>query len=184
MAFKIYTKTGDKGQTSLIGGTRLPKHHIRIEAYGTVDELNSHIGLLRDVIEEPETVALLIEIQDRLFTIGSQLAADPEKNKMQLPLVAEEDIVALEKAIDKINEQVPEMKSFVLPGGHVHVSYCHIARCVCRRAERSVLRLAANEAVDEIHGKYLNRLSDYLFMLSRWMVMKLNVSEIPWKARL
>ena|SRR6218665_1670485 len=184
MASKVYTKTGDKGQTSLIGGTRLPKHHIRIEAYGTVDELNSHIGLLRDVIEEADTNALLISIQDRLFTIGSQLAADPVKNKMQLPPVFEEDIVQLEKAIDAITEQVPEMKSFVLPGGHVHVSYCHIARCVCRRAERSVLRLAETEPVEEIHAKYLNRLSDYLFMLSRWLTVKLNAKEVPWKPKL
>lgn len=184
MAFKIYTKTGDKGQTSLIGGTRLPKHHIRIEAYGTVDELNSHLGLLRDVIEDPSTNELLIQIQDRLFTIGSHLAADPVKNKMQLPPVFEEDIVALEKAIDTINEQVPEMKSFVLPGGHIHVSWCHIARCVCRRAERAVLRLAESEATEEIHGKYLNRLSDYLFMLSRWLTLKLNAKEIPWKPKL
>ncbi len=184
MAFKIYTKTGDKGQTSLIGGTRLPKHHVRIEAYGTVDELNSHIGLLRDVIEEKNTFDLLISIQDRLFTIGSHLAADPEKNKMQLPPIHEEDVTALEKAIDKINEQVPEMKSFVLPGGHIHVSYCHIARCVCRRAERAVLRLAENEKIEGIHIKYLNRLSDYLFMLSRWITMDKKANEIPWKAKL
>jgi cob(I)alamin adenosyltransferase len=183
MAFKIYTKTGDKGYTSLIGGTRLPKHHIRIEAYGTVDELNSHVGLLRDVIEEKGTNDLLIAIQDRLFTIGSQLAADPEKNKMELPKINEQDIVALEKAIDAIDVVVPEMKSFVLPGGHVHVSYCHIARCVCRRAERAVLRLAENEKVDEIHGKYLNRLSDYLFMLSRWLTHHLKANEIPWVAQ-
>jgi len=184
MAFKIYTKTGDKGQTSLLGGTRLPKHHIRIEAYGTVDELNSHIGLLRDVIEEKNTFDLLISIQDRLFTIGSHLAADPEKNKMQLPPVHEEDVTALEKAIDKINEQVPEMKSFVLPGGHIHVSYCHIARCVCRRAERAVLRLSENEKVEDIHVKYLNRLSDYLFMLSRWITMDKNANEIAWKPKM
>lgn len=184
MAFKIYTKTGDKGQTSLIGGTRLPKHHIRIEAYGTVDELNSHVGLLRDVIEHPNTRDLLIDIQDRLFTIGSQLAADPVKSKMQLPPVFEEDIVRLETAIDEINEQVPEMKSFVLPGGHVYVSYSHIARCVCRRAERSVLRLAESEEINEIHAKYLNRLSDYLFMLSRWLTFRLNAQEIPWKPKL
>jgi cob(I)alamin adenosyltransferase len=184
MAFRIYTKTGDKGQTSLIGGTRLPKHHIRIEAYGTVDELNSHIGLLRDVTDDPATRELLIHIQDRLFTIGSHLAADPVKSKMQLPPVFEDDIVALEKAIDAIDQVVPQMKSFVLPGGHVHVSYCHIARCVCRRAERSVLRLAENETVDEIHAKYLNRLSDYLFMLSRWYTLQLNATEIPWKPKL
>ena len=184
MSFKIYTKTGDKGQTSLIGGTRLPKHHIRIEAYGTVDELNSHIGLLRDVTEEKNTFDLLIHIQDRLFTIGSHLAADPEKNKMQLPALFEDDIVALENAIDAIDAVVPEVKSFVLPGGHVHVSYCHIARCVCRRAERAVLRLAENEKVDEIYSKYLNRLSDYLFMLSRWYTLQLKAEEIPWKPKL
>lgn len=184
MSLKIYTKTGDKGQTSLIGGTRLPKHHVRIEAYGTVDELNSHIGLLRDVMEDRKTFDLLISIQDRLFTIGSQLAADPEKNKMQLPSIFEEDVTTLEKAIDEMNAQVPEMKSFVLPGGHIYVSYCHIARCVCRRAERAVLRLAENEKVEELHIKYLNRLSDYLFMLSRWLTMKLNAKEIPWKPKM
>lgn len=183
MAFKIYTKTGDKGQTSLIGGTRFPKHHIRIEAYGTVDELNSHVGLLRDVIEDTETNGLLVAIQDRLFTMGSHLAADPDKNKMTLPQLFESDILDLEKAIDKIDGLVPEMKSFVLPGGHVFVSYCHIARCVCRRAERAVLRLAENEKVDEIHYKYLNRLSDYLFMLSRWLTAHLNATETPWKPK-
>ena len=170
--------------TSLIGGTRLPKHHIRIESYGTVDELNSHIGLLRDVTEDKNTFALLIQIQDRLFTIGSHLAADPEKSKMQLPPIFEEDVVVLEKAIDAIDAVVPEMKSFVLPGGHVTVSYCHIARCVCRRAERAVLKLAENEAVEEIHAKYLNRLSDYLFMLSRWYTLQLKAEEIPWKPKM
>ena len=184
MAFKIYTKTGDKGQTSLIGGTRLPKQHLRIEAYGTIDELNSHVGLLRDVINEKSTIELLLNIQDRLFTIGSHLAADPIKNKMQLPPIFEDDIVVLENAIDKINELVPEMKAFVLPGGHVHISYCHIARCVCRRAERAVLRLAENEKVDGIHPKYLNRLSDYLFMLSRWLTLELKANEMPWKPKI
>lgn len=184
MSFKIYTKTGDTGQTSLIGGTRLPKYHIRIEAYGTVDELNSHIGLLRDVAGEESTASLLTSIQDRLFTIGSHLAADPEKNRMQLPPILEEDVFALETAIDQIDSQVPEMKSFILPGGHVYVSYCHIARCVCRRAERAVLRLAENEKVDGIHPKYLNRLSDYLFMLSRLLSLRLNAREIPWKAKM
>ncbi len=184
MAFRIYTKTGDKGETSLIGGTRLPKYHIRIEAYGTVDELNSHIGLLRDLTSDSTVQDLLIGIQDRLFTIGSHLAADPEKNKMQLPPIFEEDVVVLEKAIDAIDAIVPEMKSFILPGGHVNVSQCHIARCVCRRAERAVLRLAENEPVEEIHAKYLNRLSDYLFMLSRWYTHSLGALEIPWKPKM
>lgn len=184
MSTKIYTKTGDKGMTSLIGGTRLPKHHARIEAYGTVDELNSHVGLLRDVITHTETVEFLIGIQDRLFTLGSQLAADPEKNKMKLPQLSDEDVVSLERAIDRIDSVVPEMKSFVLPGGHVHVSYCHIARCVCRRAERAVLKLNDSETVDALHIRYLNRLSDYLFMLARWLVHELKVSEIPWKPKM
>lgn len=185
MAFKIYTKTGDKGETSLIGGTRLPKHHIRIEAYGTVDELNSFLGLIRDSIHEKELFDLLIAIQDRLFTIGSHLASDPEKDiKMKLPEINEEDVLILEKAIDKMNETLPEMKSFVLPGGHTVVSYCHVARCVCRRAERAVLKLAENEKVEEIIYKYLNRLSDYLFVLSRKLTIDFKANEIPWKPKM
>lgn len=183
MAFRVYTKTGDKGQTSLIGGTRLPKHHIRIEAYGTVDELNSFVGLIRDQEIDAHTKTILIEIQDRLFTLGSLLAADPEKNKMKLPEIKEEDIVLLEKEIDKMDEVLPEMKHFVLPGGHTTVSYCHLARCVCRRAERATLKLAENEKVDEILYKYLNRLSDYLFVLSRKLAMDLKADEIIWKPR-
>jgi cob(I)alamin adenosyltransferase len=183
MAFKVYTKTGDKGQTSLIGGTRLPKQHIRIEAYGTVDELNSWIGLLRDQPIDANTLKILLEVQDRLFTIGSLLAADPAKNKMKLPDIKEEDIVLLEKEIDAMEEMLPVMKSFVLPGGHTIVSYCHLARCVCRRGERAVLRVAENEKVDELVYKYLNRLSDYLFVLSRKLAHDLNAPETPWVAR-
>lgn len=183
MAFKIYTKTGDKGQTSLIGGTRIPKFDIRIEAYGTVDELNSYIGLIRDqAIDEPSR-ALLIEIQDRLFTIGSLLAADPVKNKMVLPQISEADVTLLEKEIDAMNEHLPEMKSFVLPGGHTTISFCHIARCVCRRAERCVLKLNERQPLDELIYKYLNRLSDYLFVLSRKFTQDLNAVETPWKPR-
>lgn len=180
MAFKVYTKTGDKGQTSLLGGTRLPKHHIRIEAYGTVDELNSNIGLVRDQQIDKHSKEVLVFIQDRLFTLGSLLAADPEKNKMKLPEITEEDVVMLEKEIDAMEETLPEMKHFVLPGGHTAVSFCHIARCVCRRAERATLRLAENEKVDEIIIKYLNRLSDYLFVLSRKLAMDLKAEETPW----
>ncbi|HTA62975.1 MAG TPA: cob(I)yrinic acid a,c-diamide adenosyltransferase [Bacteroidia bacterium] len=183
MAFKVYTKTGDKGQTSLIGGTRLPKQHIRIEAYGTVDELNSWIGLLRDQAIDERSIKTLLEVQDRLFTIGSLLAADPEKNKMKLPDIKEEDIVLLEKEIDAMEETLPVMKSFVLPGGHTIVSYCHLARCICRRGERAVLRVAENEKVDELVYKYLNRLSDYLFVLSRKLAHDLNAPETPWVAR-
>jgi len=184
MAFKIYTKTGDKGQTSLIGGTRVPKHHIRIEAYGTVDELNSYIGLIRDQNIHQHHIDVLLEIQDRLFTIGSSLASDPEKSKMKIPDLKQEDITFLEKEMDKMDEQLPEMKSFVLPGGHTTVSYCHIARCVCRRSERLVIHLSENEFVADLVIKYLNRLSDYLFMLSRLLTQDLNAKEIPWKPRM
>ena len=176
---KIYTKAGDKGQTSLIGGTRVPKHHIRIEAYGTVDELNSYIGLVRDQQIDLYSKELLIEIQDRLFTIGSSLASDPEKSKMKIPDLKEEDITLLEKEIDKMNETLPEMRSFVLPGGHTTVSFCHIARCVCRRAERNIIHLSETSFVAELVIKYLNRLSDYLFVLSRKIAHDLNASEIP-----
>ena len=183
MAFKIYTKTGDKGQTSLIGGTRIPKFDIRIEAYGTVDELNSYIGLIRDQAMEEHAREILIEIQDRLFTIGSLLAADPVKNKMTLPQIAESDIKLLEEEMDAMDKQLPEMKSFVLPGGHTTVSFCHIARCVCRRAERCVLKLNEQEPLNELIYKYLNRLSDYLFVLSRKLTMDLKATETPWKPR-
>jgi cob(I)alamin adenosyltransferase len=183
LAFKIYTKTGDKGQTSLIGGTRISKFDIRIEAYGTVDELNSNIGLVRDQEIDEHSKTLLIEIQDRLFTIGSLLAADPEKNKMVLPQIIEADITLLEKEIDRMNEHLPEMKSFVLPGGHTTISFCHIARCVCRRAERCVLLLNEDQPVNELIYKYLNRLSDFLFVLSRKFTQDLKAEETPWKPR-
>ncbi len=181
---KIYTKTGDKGQTSLIGGTRVPKHHVRIEAYGTVDELNSWIGLIRDQSIGADISELLLEIQDRLFTIGSSLASDPDKSKMKIPDLKEEDILLLEKKMDQMNETLPEMRSFLLPGGHTTVSYCHIARCVCRRAERATIRLSENEFVADLVVKYLNRLSDYLFVLSRRLSSDLKAPEIPWKARM
>jgi cob(I)alamin adenosyltransferase len=184
MAFKVYTKTGDKGETSLIGGTRVPKHHIRIESYGTVDELNSYIGLIRDQPIDNHSKTILVEIQDRLFTIGSSLASDPEKSKMKIPDLKEDDILLLETEIDKMEETLPEMKSFVLPGGHTTVSFCHIARCVCRRAERLTIHLSENDYVNELVIKYLNRLSDYLFVLSRKFSQDLNASEIPWKPRM
>lgn len=184
MSFKIYTKTGDKGQTSLIGGTRVPKSHIRIETYGTVDELNSYIGLVRDQDIDEHSKQVLIEIQDRLFTIGSMLASDPEKSKMKIPDLKEGDISLLEQEIDKMNETLPEMKSFVLPGGHTTVSFCHIARCVCRRAERLTIHLSENSPVPEMIIIYLNRLSDYLFVLSRKFTMDIKATEIPWKPRM
>lgn len=181
---KIYTKTGDKGQTSLIGGTRVPKHHIRIESYGTVDELNSWIGLINDQELNQETKIILSEIQDRLFTIGSSLASDPEKSKMKIPDLHQSDIELLEKEIDKMNEVLPEMRNFILPGGHTTVSYCHLARCVCRRAERNVIHLHESEYVNEMVIVYLNRLSDFLFVLARYIAHQLKVNEIAWKARM
>lgn len=181
---KIYTKTGDKGETSLIGGTRVPKNHIRIETYGTVDELNSWIGLIRDQKINDNHISLLLEIQDRLFTIGSLLASDRENPKMKLPKIFENDILLLEKAIDEMDNSLEPMKSFVLPGGHSTLSYCHIARCVCRRAERLSVSLAENEKVNELIIKYLNRLSDYLFTLSRKLSQELGVIEHPWKPKM
>lgn len=180
---KIYTKKGDKGETSLIGGVRVPKDHIRIEAYGTVDELNSYIGLLRDQKIDKAQIELLVIIQDRLFITGARLAADPQLSRMKLPQLNEEDVVMLEKAIDTMNMSLPEMKSFVLPGGNTVVSFCHISRCVCRRAERKVIHLSRNEPVDELIIKYLNRLSDYLFVLSRKLVHDSDSKEIPWRPR-
>ncbi len=184
MTMKIYTKTGDKGQTGLLGGTRVPKHHIRIEAYGTVDEFNSWVGLLRDSIADEYVKEILIHTKDRLFTIFSSLASDPEKSKFKIPHISEEDITMLEKEIDDMDAVLPEMKSFVLPGGHVTVSNCHIARCVCRRAERRVNHLAEVDKVDEIIVRYLNRLSDYLFMLARKLTHDLKATEVPWKPKM
>jgi cob(I)alamin adenosyltransferase len=185
MSLKIYTKTGDKGTTSLIGGTKVPKSHHRIEAYGTVDELNSYIGLCRDLLEDNATRDLLQEIQDRLFTIGSSLACDPVKEpKIRIPDLKETDVQLLEKEIDRMNEVIPAMKSFILPGGHPTVSHLHIARCICRRAERCCVRLELESLeVDSVILKYLNRLSDYLFILSRYAGHQMNIQEIPWKAR-
>jgi cob(I)alamin adenosyltransferase len=185
MALKIYTKTGDKGMTSLIGGTKVPKSHLRIEAYGTVDELNSYIGLCKDLLTDNQSKTILQEIQDRLFTIGSSLACDPEKEpKMKIPDLKEEDITLLEKEIDRMNEILPPMKNFILPGGHPAVSHLHIARCICRRAERCCVRLEIEkEEVESIIIKYLNRLSDYLFVLARYVAHQLKAEEIPWKPR-
>ncbi len=185
MAMKIYTKTGDKGTTSLIGGTKVSKAHLRIEAYGTVDELNSYIGLCRDHITDEDSRAVLLETQDRLFTVGSALACDPEKEtKLKIPDLHEEDISLLEKAIDKMHEVSPTMKSFILPGGLIAASHLHVARCVCRRAERQVVRLSEeSHEVEIIVQKYLNRLSDYLFVLARYVAFLEKAEEIPWKPR-
>lgn len=186
MAQKIYTKTGDKGKTSLIGGTKVSKSHRRIETYGTIDELNSFIGLCLDYLKTYSVENILQETQDRLFTIGSALACDPEKEpKLKIPDLKEEDVSLLETEIDKMNEALPPMKSFILPGGHVAVSTLHIARCVCRRAERCCVRMEQKKMeVDPLIIKYLNRLSDYLFVLARFAANKLGAEEIPWKPRI
>ena len=186
MAFKIYTKTGDKGNTSLIGGTKVPKSDIRIETYGTVDELNSWIGNINDQLQDVEFTEELKEIQDRLFTIGSALATDGEKEpKMKLPDLHEADITFLENRIDAMTAALPPMKSFILPGGHPVVSSIHIVRCVCRRAERLAVNMQVNDLfIDEKIIQYLNRLSDYLFTLARYAGQKLGAKEVPWKPRL
>ena len=187
---KVYTKTGDAGTTSLFGGTRVPKDHARIESYGTVDELNSHIGLIRDQEIDSHYKKVLIEVQDRLFTIGAILATPPEKEVLkngELRLkklgIIEEDIELLEKEIDAMEEALPPMTHFVLPGGHTTVSYCHIARCVCRRAERLAVHLSHNEPVAAIAITYLNRLSDYLFVLARKLSSDLKADEVQWIPR-
>ena len=184
---KIYTKTGDKGITSLFGGTRVPKHHIRIESYGTVDELNAHIGLLRDQEIHKHYKDMLITIQDNLFTVGAILATDPEKStlksgkaRLNIPKISEADITQLEDEMDAMNDALPPITHFVLPGGHQTVSFCHIARCVCRRAERLATALNELEPVQSETLIYLNRLSDYLFVLARKLSYDLKAEEIKW----
>jgi cob(I)alamin adenosyltransferase len=178
---KIYTKTGDKGQTSLLGGTRVSKGYIRIEAYGTVDELNAHLGMLRDVCTDEEVKDQLLEIQQTLFVVGSWLACEQGEPAYPLPEMPSGAAGLLETAIDAMNEALPPMRNFILPGGHPTVSWCHIARTVCRRAERACIRLAEQETVNQDILIYLNRLSDFLFVLSRWLTQQLGAPEIPWK---
>ena len=184
---KIYTKTGDKGTTALFGGTRVPKHHIRIDSYGTVDELNSHIGLVRDQDIERHYKDVLAKIQNKLFTVGAILATDPEKailksgkERLNIPKISEADIVLLEQEIDTMNDALPPMTHFVLPGGHQTVSFCHIARCVCRRAERLATALHDLEPFQTETLTYLNRLSDYLFVLARKLSSDLHAEEVKW----
>jgi cob(I)alamin adenosyltransferase len=184
---KIYTKTGDKGTTALFGGTRVPKHHIRIESYGTIDELNSHIGLIRDQAIDPMHKKVLMEIQDRLFTVGAILATDPEKatlkngkDRLNIPKISEADIKLLEENMDSMNATLPPMTHFVLPGGHQTVSFCHIARTVCRRAERLASHLNDLEPFQPETLMYINRLSDYLFVLARKLSHELQADEVKW----
>lgn len=184
---KIYTKTGDNGTTSLFGGTRVSKHHIRIESYGTVDELNSHIGLVRDQNMDPHYKNVLISVQDKLFTVGAILATDPKKailksgkERLNIQKISSEDIEILEKEIDTMNESLPPMTNFILPGGHQTVSFCHIARGVCRRAERLAVALNDIEPFQPETLTYLNRLSDYLFVLARKLSHDLQADEVKW----
>ncbi|MBW1295554.1 cob(I)yrinic acid a,c-diamide adenosyltransferase [Aquimarina litoralis] len=184
---KIYTKTGDKGTTALFGGTRVPKHHIRIDSYGTVDELNSYIGLIRDQKIDELSKKILINVQDKLFTVGAVLATDPDKavlksgkKRLNIPTISTEDITLLETEMDRMNDSLPPMTHFVLPGGHQTVSFCHIARCVCRRAERLATALYEIAPFEETTLQYLNRLSDYLFVLARKLSHDLQAEEIKW----
>ena len=185
MALKIYTKTGDKGTTSLIGGTKVSKSHIRIETYGTVDELNSWVGVVSDHLTDPATRQTLKEVQDRLFTIGSSLACDPDKEpKLKIPDLHESDVEFLEKEIDRMNETLEPMRAFILPGGAPAVSFAHVARCVCRRAERLCVSMQQEEMeIEALVLKYLNRLSDYLFVVARYAGHLLKAEEVQWKPR-
>ena len=180
---KIYTRTGDKGKTSLLGGTRVWKNNERINAYGTIDELNSFLGFISDLEINQQRIKFIRNIQSRLFTVGSSLAAETTHAKEFKPDLSEDDILMLEKAIDEMNDTLPQLKNFVIPGGHKLVSGTHIARTVCRRAERLVIELAEQEEIEEIIITYLNRLSDYLFVLARKQAFDLNIEEIPWKPK-
>ena len=182
MAFKIYTKKGDAGETGLFGGKRLPKDHIRISSYGTIDELNAHIGHLRDYLEQAELREQLLMVQKTLFDVGSHLAATPAMVD-KLPVVDESDVTYLEQSIDQMDGELAPMTAFILPGGHPVVSLAHIARTVCRRAERDVVALHHLEPVALIHIQYLNRLSDYLFVLGRKIALDLGVEEIKWAGK-
>jgi cob(I)alamin adenosyltransferase len=184
---KIYTKTGDTGTTGLVGGTRLPKHDLRIDCYGTVDELNSYLGLIRDQKISNDSKATLLEIQNQLFIIGSLLATDPEKLKdeskrkrLGITLLKSEAIVFLETEIDTMNSVLPPMTHFILPGGHQTVSFCHIARCICRRAERNISKLNTEQPIQPEILIYLNRLSDFIFVLARKLSKELHAEEIKW----
>ena len=180
---KVYTKKGDAGETALLGGRRLSKSHMRIEAYGTLDELNAFVGLLRDHVSLENTIEQLLEIQDRIFTIGSHMAMDKEDSKMKLPDIRKTDITDLEQWIDEMEAELEPMRSFVLPGGHVTLSYCHVARTVCRRVERATVSLAHEEHINPDILSYINRLSDYFFMLGRFLAKSLEIKESPWQPK-
>lgn len=181
--WKIYTKTGDKGETSLIGGTRVPKNHIRIEAYGTIDELNAFVGLIRDHDIAPHHKEVLLKIQECLFIAESLLAKDPEQTQIKLPCLSQADIKLLEEEIDKMNAELPELSHFILPGGNLESSYAHVARCICRRAERIIISLSAQVEVQPNVLQYINRLSDYFFVLARKLAQEKGTGDTIWKAK-
>jgi len=181
MSWKIYTKTGDKGETSLIGGTRVPKYHERVDAYGTIDELNSHLGLIRDMCQDQEQIDLLLNIQRKLFTAASNVASDSIEALNKMPRISEDDVLILEEKIDKMHEHLPALTKFILPGGHPLASHTHIARSVCRRAERLTLKVQTQELPNEMVIKYLNRLSDFLFVLARKFANDLGNGDIAWE---
>ena len=181
MELKIYTKLGDKGETSLLGGSKVPKYHDRIEAYGTLDELNSFVGLVRDHLDHTEIVDFIKHIQDRIFTIEAHLAAETRQASDHLPKMKEGDITDVEKAIDRMEAELPPISNFVLPGGHPAVSYAHVARTICRRSERAVIKLAESVTIDPLIIQYLNRLSDYFFVLSRYLTKYFDAQETIWK---
>ena len=178
---KVYTKKGDKGKTQLLGGSMVDKDHAKLECYGTIDELNSFIGNVYDQELNSFHKEILLKIQNQLFNLGSIISFDGEKNKIKLPNIKIENIKMLEKAIDKMEENLPKLKSFILPSGHPTASKCHIARTVCRRAERNLVTLSKTTKIDMLHLQYLNRLSDYLFILSRAILKDNGDTEIEWQ---
>ena len=178
---KIYTKTGDLGETSLLGGTRVPKSHDRVDAYGTIDELNSFLGLLRDQPIGEHSCQALLRIQENLFVAEARIAADPDLQHSSIPLLQEEEILFLENEIDEMNKSLAELTHFILPGGYAPSSLCHVARTVCRRAERAVIRLSRTNPPEEIIIRYLNRLSDYLFVLARKTGKDAGADETLWE---
>ncbi len=177
---KVYTKTGDSGETSLFGGTRVKKNHLRLESYGSLDELNSFIGLLADSITEAETISLLRNVQARIFDLGADLANEKKEKASKVPTIKERHIAELETAIDKMEEGLPAMKHFILPGGTVASSYAHVARTVCRRCERLIVSLGEETDISPMAQKYINRLSDYLFVLARHILKTSGKPEISW----
>lgn len=178
---KIYTKGGDQGQTSLIGGSRVPKYDNKVEAYGTIDEIKSYLGIIRDLCEDEEVKSWILSIQERLFVAESRVAVDSDDVLQKMPNLEEKDVEFLENLIDRMNEHLPILKHFILPGGHVLASHSHVARTICRRAERATLRAFPENNADNLVIKYLNRLSDFLFVLARKFANELGQGDVIWK---